>query len=108
MLPTDYEYSRSNPDKLQLPIQMQLTAKLQTFSLFFIAFLEYSLNCEHLEKKSEPHGFSISEVIDSQKRVYLRAKWSCFWKLFGSERGNVSLKLLKSAEKYHYPTLLSV
>ena len=27
-VPTDYEYSRSNTDKLQLPIQMQLTAKL--------------------------------------------------------------------------------
>ena len=32
---------------------------------------------------------------------------SCFWKHFGSERVDESLKLLKSAEKYLYPTLIS-
>ena len=32
----------------------------------------------------------------------------CFWKLFSSERGNVSLTLLKSTEKYFYPIFLSV
>ena len=31
---------------------------------------------------------------------------SCLWKLFGSERVNVSLKLVKSAEKYFYLTFL--
>ena len=34
-------------------------------------------------------------------------KRSCFWKPFGSERVNESLKLLKSAEKYFYPTVSS-
>ena len=34
-------------------------------------------------------------------------KRSCFWKPFGSERVNESLKLLKSAEKYLYPTFSS-
>ena len=87
---------------------MQVTGKLETFSVFFIAFLEYLLNCEHFQKKSEPHGSSISEVIDSQRRAYLRAKRSSFWKLCGSERGKVSLTLLKSAEKYLHSTFLSV
>ena len=32
---------------------------------------------------------------------------SCFWKHFGSERVNESLKLLKSEEKYLYPTFSS-
>ena len=32
---------------------------------------------------------------------------ACFWKPFGSERVNESQKLLKSAEKYFYPTFSS-
>ena len=46
-----YEHSRSNMDKLKVPMQMQLTGKLETFSMFFIAFLECALNCEHFQKK---------------------------------------------------------
>ena len=52
---------------------MQLSEKLETFSGFFIAFFESALNFEHFEKKNEPHSSSISEVIDSQRRVYLNA-----------------------------------
>ena len=69
----DYEFSGSNRDNLPLSIQIILLEKLDTFSPFFIALLESALNFEHFEKKSEPHGSSIFEVIDSQRRVYLRA-----------------------------------
>ena len=31
------------------------------------------LNLEHFEKKNEPHSSSISEVIDSGRRVYSNA-----------------------------------
>ena len=34
-------------------------------------------------------------------------KRACFWKLFGSERVNESQKLVKSVEKYLYPTFSS-
>ena len=51
MLTANYEYSRSNTDNLPLPVQMQLSEKLETFSGFFIAFLESALNFEHFEKK---------------------------------------------------------
>ena len=51
MLTANYEYSRSNTDNLPLPVQMQLSEKLETFSRFFIAFLESALNFEHFEKK---------------------------------------------------------
>ena len=47
----NYEYSRSNMDNLPLPVQMQLSEKLETFSTFFIAFLESALNFEHFEEK---------------------------------------------------------
>ena len=69
----NYEYSRSNADNLPLPVQMQLSEKLKRFYQFFIAFFESALNLEHFEKKNEPHSSSISEVIDSQRRVYLNA-----------------------------------
>ena len=66
----NYEFSRSNPDNFQLPFEMQLFEKLQTFSGFYIAFLQSALKFEHFEQKDEPHGSSISEVIESQKRLY--------------------------------------
>ena len=50
-LTANYEYSRSNTDNFPLPVQMQLSEKLQTFSRFFIAFFESALNFEHFEKK---------------------------------------------------------
>ena len=48
---TGDEYSRSIRENLPLPIQRQLSEKLNTFSDFFIAFLECALNLEHFEKK---------------------------------------------------------
>ena len=50
-LTTDDEYSRSNRENLPLPIQRQLSEGLNTFSRFFIAFLECKLNLEQFEKK---------------------------------------------------------
>ena len=72
-LTPNYEYSRSNRKNLPLPIQRQLSIKLNNFSQFFIAFLKCTLNLEHFEKKNEPHSSSLSEVIDSERRAYLNA-----------------------------------
>ena len=72
-LTANYEYSRSKTDNLQLPVQMQLSKKPETFSQFFIVFLQSTLNFEHFEKKNEPHSSSIFEVINSQRGVYLNA-----------------------------------
>ena len=49
---------------------MQLPEKLETVFPFFIAFLESSLNFQQFEKKDEPHGQSIPEVIHSKESVY--------------------------------------
>ena len=46
-----YEYPRGNMDNLPLPVQMQLSEKVKTFSQFFIAFLQFPLNFEHLKGK---------------------------------------------------------
>ena len=57
---------------------MQLFEKPKIFCFIFIAFLESTLSFEHFEKKrkrkkKEPPRFSISEVIDSERRAYLNA-----------------------------------
>ena len=51
-LAANYEYCRTNTDNLPLPVQMQLSGKLKTFSEIFIAFSDSALNFEHFEKKS--------------------------------------------------------
>ena len=52
---------------------MQLSEKLKLFYGFSIAFSESTLNFEHFFLKKEPCSSSISEVIDSQRYVYLNA-----------------------------------
>ena len=67
----DYGYSRSNADKLSLPVETQLPEKLEPFYPFFIAFLESCLNFQQFQEKDEPHGRSIPEVSHYERRVYL-------------------------------------
>ena len=48
---------------------MHFPLKQNPSSLDFIAFLEYALSLTHFH----PHRLSISEIIDSEKRVCLNA-----------------------------------
>ena len=92
-----YKYSRSNTDKVPLPVQMQLSETLGTFSGIFIPFFKSALNFEHFPKKSCLRG-QVSLKLITPKNVFTYIhKSSCFWKLFGSERVNKSLKLPKTA-----------
>ena len=50
---------------------MQLSQKQKTFSEFFFAFLQSSLNFEPFQKKDESHGSDISEITDSEKHGYV-------------------------------------
>ena len=52
---------------------MRLSEKLKTFSGLLTTFFEFALKFGHFEKKKELHSPSISEVIDSQRRVYFNA-----------------------------------
>ena len=65
-LAADENYPVHNREYLTLPIQMQLSQK-QTFSEFFAAFLKFSLNFKHFEKKDHPHRFCVFEVTDAEK-----------------------------------------
>ena len=65
----NYEDSRSNTDKLPLPVEMELSEKLEISSGFFIAFLECALNFEHFEKKKE-HLHQVSLMLMTPKDVF--------------------------------------
>ena len=45
-----------NRDILAQPIQMELSQKQKTFSLFFFAFLKSILNFKHFPKNDDPHS----------------------------------------------------
>ena len=51
--------------------QTPISQKRETFSGFFIAFLEYALNLEYFEKKDDISSLIIAEIIDSEKVGYL-------------------------------------
>ena len=52
-------------------LEAQLSQKQKTFSGFFIAFLKCTLNLEHLGKEDEFPSLVISNIIDSERGVYL-------------------------------------
>ena len=56
---------------LQEQIQTPLSQKENTFSEIFIAFLKWSWNLEHFEKKEEYSSLIISEIIDAERHGYL-------------------------------------
>ena len=64
---TDDKYSRRNMLNFTQQLEAILSKKQKTFSGFFIAFLQYALNLEHLEKKDEYPSLVISKVNDSER-----------------------------------------
>ena len=70
-LTAEYKYSGGNMQTFEQPVQTPLSLKQKTFSGFFIAFLRYTWNGEHFQKKEVPSSLSISEIIDSKRGGYL-------------------------------------
>ena len=87
---------------------MQFSENLQIFFGIFIKFLKSPLKFEHLKKKMSLIAQVFVKLSNPKDVFTYMDERSCFWKLFGSERVNVSLKLLKSAKKSFYPTFSSV
>ena len=52
-LTTNYKYSCRNMLNFLQQLEAPFSQKQNTFSGFFIAFLKFALNLEHLEKKDE-------------------------------------------------------
>ena len=70
-LTPEYRYSRRNMQILWQHIQTRLSQKGKTFCPFVIVFLKCSWNLEHSEKEEEVPSLIITEIIASERDVYL-------------------------------------
>ena len=66
-LTDDEKYSLLYRENLTQPIQILLSQKRKTFSEFFSAFLKYTLNFAHFQKKDGPHSRCSSQITISEK-----------------------------------------
>ena len=85
---------------------MQISLKPKTFSVFFIASMKSTLNSEYFEKKYQSHSLSITEIALTAKLVATEmSKRPSFMQRFGSQHGNGSQTLLRSAGNHFYTTI---
>ena len=70
-LTPDDRYSRPFMRTFWQQLQTPLSQKGQAFCQFLFAFLEYALNLQHFEKKEEYPSLIITEIIASERDVYL-------------------------------------
>ena len=70
-LTPDVKYSRRNMQIFWEQLPTPLSQEENTFCPFFIAFLKWAWNLEHSKKKEEYPRLINSEVIASERNVYL-------------------------------------
>ena len=70
-LTADEKYSRRNMRIFWQQLQTPLSQKGKTFFGFFIAFLKCAWNLEHSENKEEYPSLIITEIIESERDLYL-------------------------------------
>ena len=70
-LTPDDKCSRRYMQTFWQQVQTPLSHKGETFFRFFIEFLKYAWNLEHYEKKEECPSVIITEIIASERHVYL-------------------------------------
>ena len=70
-LTPDDKYSRRNMLILWQQIQTPLSLKEETFFTLFIEFLKCAWNLQHSEAKEEYPSLIITEIIASERDVYL-------------------------------------
>ena len=70
-LTPDDKCSRRYMQTFWQQIQTPLSHKGKNFLRFFIEFLKYASNLEHSEKKEECPSVIITEIIASERDVYL-------------------------------------
>ena len=63
------KYSLLNRDNLTQPIQILLSQKQKTFSVFLSTFLKFTLNFEHFQKKKMALIADIFSKLPSPKKV---------------------------------------
>ena len=70
-LTADDKYSHRNMKIFWQQLQTLLSQKGKTFGRFFIAFLKCAWNLKHSEKKEEYPSLIITDIIASERDVYL-------------------------------------
>ena len=70
-LTPDDRYSRRYMQTFWQQVQTPWSQKGKTFWGLFIAFLKCAWNLEHSEKKEEYRRLIITEIIESERDVYL-------------------------------------
>ena len=70
-LTPDNKYSRRYMQTFLQQVQTPLSQLGETFLRYFIEFLKYAWNLEHSEKKEEYPSLIITEIIASERDVYL-------------------------------------
>ena len=70
-LTPDDKYSRRNMQIFWQQFKTTWSQKGKTVCGFFIAFLKYGWNLEHSEKKEEYPSLIITEIIASERDIYL-------------------------------------
>ena len=71
MLAPDDKDSRRYMQTFWQQVQTPLSQKRETFFTFFIEFLKCALKLQHSEKKEEYPSLIITEIIGSERNVYL-------------------------------------
>ena len=71
MLTPDDKYSRRNMQIFWQQLQTLLSQEEKTFRGFFIAFPKFAWNLEHSEKNEEYSSLINTEIIASERDVYL-------------------------------------
>ena len=66
-LTDDEKYSLLYRENLTQPIQILLSQKRKTFSIFFCAFLKSTLNFAHFQKKDDSHSRCSSQITVPEK-----------------------------------------
>ena len=70
-LTPDEKYSRRNIQIFLQQLQTLLSLEGKPFCQFFIPFLKCAWNLEHSEKKEEDPSLIITEIIASERDVYI-------------------------------------
>ena len=70
-LTPDEKFSLRNMQVFWQQLQTPLSRRGKTIFLFFIGYLKCAWNWEHSEKKEEYRNLIITEMIESERDVYL-------------------------------------
>ena len=99
----DDKYTLLKRDKLTIPIQMHLHQKCSNFSQFFAAFLKWSWNFEHFDKKNDAHRFCNFEITDTENVVRSISEKTRLRIPFDKQHGKRAKAQLKFASQHLYP-----